>query len=672
MFNISSLFSQENVTIVKEEFKNDKKHFFKAWQNIKYSDRQYEKQTSRGYLLALDFYLEAYEYNQTNPELNYKIGICFIASIYSYRSLPYLEIAYNKKPKVATDILWHLACAYHYNYMFDEAITKYTEYGETLKSSKLKNYTEKRDKRIKECELGKIFYNDPQNVLIINLTNINSIYPDYCPVISADESVLIFTSRREDVVGGKIDKGDGQYYEDIYISYNENNEWQLPYNMGRPLNSPYHDATVGLSPDGQSMLTYRNSDIYISQLNGNNWTEPEPLPKAINSKAVENSACFSYDAQTIYFIRGKTIDPKTSNGDIYFSTLKNGKWQRAEKLPDNINTKYEEDGVFMHPDGKTLYFSSKGHNSMGGYDIFKTVHQEDGTWSDPQNLGYPINTPSDDIYFVLSADGKTGYYSSAREDALGYTDIYKISFITPKPVLLDNEDNLISSNTKPTTETSLSEAANIETVMLTIVTGKIYDENTLLPIETEIEIFDNEKNTVVLRSNSNSETGKYLISLPSGKNYGMVIKANSYLFHTENFDLPETQTFQTVTKDIRLNKIEEGSKIVLKNISFDYDKSSLRDESIPELQSVINFLNENPKVEIEISGHTDNKGSHEYNQKLSENRAKAVVDYLISKNIDKNRLKYRGASFDEPIAPNETEKGRQLNRRVEFKILKTE
>ena len=243
--------------------------------------------------------------------------------------------------------------------------------------------------------------------------------------------------------------------------------------------------------------------------------------------------------------------------------------------------------------------------------------------------------------------------------------------MTEKPVFQNSDDNLIATNTKPVKESSIEEPANIKNVKLTIITGKIYNASTLEPIEATIEVFDNENNTIVSVSTSNSNTGKYLISLPSGKNYGLLIKADGYLFHSEHFDLPETQTFRKVNKDIKLEEIIEGSKVILKNIFFDFDKSVLRKESFPELNRVVKFMNENPQINIEISGHTDNKGTHEYNVKLSEKRAKAVTDYIIKQGIKTDRIKYRGASFDEPIASNKTPEGRQLNRRVEFKIINT-
>ncbi len=436
----------------------------------------------------------------------------------------------------------------------------------------------------------------------------------------------------------------------IYISYKEGESWTSPQNIGQSLNTPYHDATVGLSPDGQQLFMYQQQNIFFSKLNGDTWTKPEALPKEINSPEVENSACISYDGNKIYFIRGKTGNPKTSNGDIYVSTKKKDSWGEPEKLSSIVNTKYEEDGVFMHPDGKTLFFSSKGHNTMGGFDIFKTIKQEDGTWSKPENIGYPINTPEDDVYFVLSASGQNGYYSSIREDGKGLMDIYQINFSPKKEIITEDTISVVKA-------------------YVTIVKGTVADGTNSKPLESIIEIYDTEKNETVMQVTSNSVSGKYLVSLPSGKNYGMEVRKEGYLFHSENFNVPKAEGYQEIIKNVQLFPIKEDAKVVLKNIFFDTNKSILRSESFSELTRLKQMLIINPLVKIEISGHTDNTGSYKHNQELSKNRAQAVVDYLVENGIDANRLSSRGASWDEPIATNDTDEGKQQNRRVEFKVV---
>ncbi|HOF08151.1 MAG TPA: OmpA family protein, partial [Bacteroidales bacterium] len=309
-----------------------------------------------------------------------------------------------------------------------------------------------------------------------------------------------------------------------------------------------------------------------------------------------------------------------------------------------------------------------GHNSMGGYDIFKSTYK-DGYWSKPENLGVPINTADDDLYFVLASSGQRAYFSSSRKGTIGDQDIFMITFIIDKPMNPSTEDNLIAYKTKPVQEIKIESTIAIETPSLTLLKGFIYDEETKKPLEAQIVLTDNEKNEELAVFTSNAQTGRYLVSLPSGKNYGIAVKKEGYLFHSENFVIPENAQYQEIQKDIYLKPIKVGQSIVLRNIFFDFDKATLRPESKTELENLIKLMNDNPNIKIEISGHTDNIGSAAYNQKLSESRAKAVVDYLIEHGIDKSRLSYMGYGFDKPIAPNDTEEGRQLNRRVEFKIV---
>ena len=266
---------------------------------------------------------------------------------------------------------------------------------------------------------------------------INSEYTDYGAVVNADESILMFTSRREKSTGGKYEHYLNEYYEDIYISYNKNGKWTKPKNICKPVNTKVHDAVTYLSPDGRKLLIYRaykkDGNIYECVLKGDKWSKPRKLGDNVNTQYQESSASLSYDEKTLYFISAR---PENNIGgrDIYMSRWneKQKKWGKAINLGPTINTKYDEETVFIHPDGKTLYFSSKGHNTMGGYDIFKSVF-ENSKWSVPENLGYPINTPDDDVSYVASANGKHAYYSSIKDDGLGKKDIYRITFIERAP-----------------------------------------------------------------------------------------------------------------------------------------------------------------------------------------------------------------------------------------------
>lgn len=646
----------------------DKKQLSEANKKIKAGDKLFAMGKGR-YIDALTLYLEANKINPNNADLNYKIGICYLFTTDKQLGLEHLTKAKKLNPQVNYEISYYLGRAYHLNHQFDSASIYYNEFKRRISPKEFADRGKELDKYIEECENGKLLLKKKTKVFIDNMGNsINTIYPDYTPVISADEEILFFTSRRPSTTGGKRDPIDNKYYEDIFMATKSGNDWQLTQ-PGNPLNSKFHDASIGLSPDGQTLYIYKGDnggDIYECVLKGDKWVKPKPLPKEINTKAHESSASLGPDGRTLYFISDR---PDGVGGRDIWVAYKNakGKWSDVRNIRE-LNTPYDEEAVFIHPDGRTLYFSSQGHNSMGGYDIFKSTYK-DGYWSKPENLGFPINTADDDLYFVLASSGQRAYFSSSREGTIGDQDIFMITFIIDKPMNPSTEDNLIAYKTKPVQEIKIESTIAIETPSLTLLKGFIYDEETKKPLEAQIVLTDNEKNEELAVFTSNEKTGRYLVSLPSGKNYGIAVKKDGYLFHSENFIIPENAQYQEIQKDIYLKPIKIGQSIVLRNIFFDFDKATLRPESKTELENLIKLLNDNPNIKIEISGHTDNIGSAAYNQKLSESRAKAVVDYLIEHGIDRSRLSYMGYGFEKPIATNDTEEGRQLNRRVEFKIV---
>jgi outer membrane protein OmpA-like peptidoglycan-associated protein/tetratricopeptide (TPR) repeat protein len=671
-FMLLSLFSSaQSVEFEKKNFPGKEKEFKDAKFNFNSGKKYYE--IGKGmYLTALDYLLKAQDFNPNNAELNYMIGTCYLNTVQKTKSIGYFEKSYSLDPSLNKDIKYKLAKAYQLNYEFDKAQKLLSEYKQSLSPNDLAAVAKEIDRMDQECDNAVILIKSPVRVFIDNLgSTVNSIYPEYSPLINADESVLFFTSRRDNTTGGKKDENDLAYFEDIYFTEKTSSGWTTPKNPPNPLNSNLHDATVGLSPDGQTLLIYKGSnggDIFECTLKGASWSNPEKLDNKINTDYHESSGTMSYDGKTLYFVSDK---PGGFGGDdIYMSQKdKKGRWGEAQNLGSIINTPYDEEGVFIHPDGKTLFFSSKGHNTMGGYDIFKSTY-ENSRWSEPVNIGYPINTPDDDVFFSISASGVHGYYSSVKPEGFGGQDIYVITFLGPeKPLINNSEDNLLASVAQPVNETVIEKPVEIKDNQVTILKGIVMDNITLEPLGAVIDITDNERNEIIASFESNSVTGKYLISLPSGKNYGIAVKSPNYLFHSENIIIPPTTSYREVEKNIKLKKLEVGSTIVLKNIFFDFDKSTLRPESIPELERLLKFLNDFPTVKIEISGHTDNKGSAAYNKTLSENRAKSVVDWLIGKGINQNRMTYKGLGFDQPIATNDTEEGRQMNRRTEFKII---
>lgn len=666
--------SAQSVEFTKDNFKDNKDGLKEAKKNIEEGDKLFAM-GSVYYRQALDFYLPANKFNPNNAQLNYKIGKCYLYSSFKLKSLPFLEKALQLDANVDPQIHYVLGKAYHLDMQWDKAITEYKKFQSTLNVKEFKDLIDETNKKIQECITGKELVKNPIRVFIDNVgPEINSSYPEYGPIITADESVMMFTSRRPGTTGGKMDEFLNEPFEDIYVSYNKDGKWSQAINIGKPINTEGHDATMGLAPDGQKLLIYidekGNGNIFECDLKGDVWSKPERMNKNVNTDYHESSASLASDGKRMFFVSNRPDG--LGDRDIYMSTMdEKGKWGKAVNLGPTINTQWGEEGIFIHPDGKTIYFSSQGHKTMGGYDIFKSVWDETTkTWSTPENLGYPVNTPDDDVFFVVSASGKHGYYASINGNGYGEKDIYMITFLGPeKPMIMNNEDNLLASLAAPVKETVIAPTVAIKEAQLTILKGVITDAMTKKPLEATIELIDNVKNEVVASFTSNSSTGRYLVSLPAGRNYGIAVKKEGYLFHSENFDIPATAAFQEVTKDVELKNVAVGSKIILKNIFFDFDKATLRPESTNELERLTKLLQDVPTLKIEISGHTDSKGADDYNKKLSDNRAKAVVNYLISKGIAADRLTSVGYGEEQPIATNDTEEGRQMNRRTEFKIL---
>lgn len=672
----------QGIEFDKDNFKSDKEGLKEAKSNLKEGNGFYE-QGEIYFKEAIPFYEKANEFNPDNALLNYKLGECYLNSIYKSKAMDHLLKAHKLQPSVNPRINFYLGQAYHLNLAFDKAITWYSKYQSTAMQNPDPRYRDDLQLRIQQCYNGKKIIKNPIRVFIDNLgENVNSKYNEYGAVISADESVIIYTSRRAGSTGGRIDPMLNEHFEDLYISTkNKDGTWAPAENMGKNVNTNDHDAVAAISADGQRIILYKGKsgygDLFESVLEGSEWSKAEDLGKNINTKTThEPSACYSPDGNAIYFVSNK--GGGLGDHDIYMSVRdKKGKWGPAQNLGATINTKYKEDGVYMHPDGKTLYFGSEGHTSMGGMDIFKSVLDvTNNMWSEPQNLGYPVNTADQDAFFVISASGKHGYYmSAAQNDNKGLRDLYMITFLGPeKQMVLNNEDNLLASVAAPVKDIVIAPKVIVKEAQLTILKGVISDYLTKDLLEAEIEIVDNAADKVIATFKSNSTTGKFLVSLPAGKNYGIAVKKDEYLFHSENFDIPNTAVFQEVEKNIALKKLSVGNKIVLRNIFFDLDKATLRPESTTELKRLVGLMTDVPTLKIELGGHTDSQGSDPHNQDLSERRAKAVVDYLTKAGVSADRLKSEG--YGETQLVNGCKNGvkctgaqHQKNRRTEFKVL---
>ncbi len=656
LFFIGSLVSTmaQNVAFDKKNFSNNKDGFKQALSDLHEGNIAYFNAV---FSQAIEPFEKAHNFNSKNAELNGKIADCYFKTGDIEKAKQFLANAFTLDSQLDGYFVYLNAEIKHSENEFDEAIKLYRSAktkGSNIKPNALSNV----DKKIKECTYAKKLIKTPANVEIINVGNsINSSNEEYVPVITADESEMFFTSRRKETEGGGRDIQIDDFFEDIYYSSKSDDEnWETATNLGKPVNSEFHDATVGLSIDGQKLFIYRDNEkgignIYVTEKKGNEWTEPTELPKPITSKYQETSASYDYTGKTIFFVSDR---PGGKGGkDIYKCTQdKEGNWGDAINLGSPINSEFDEDAIFLHPDGKTLYFSSNGNNSMGGYDIFKSTLEKE-KWTTPQNLGYPINSAGDDVAFVLTANGEHGYYTSGKTGGLGKRDIYKIVFLDE-----------IKNNSRP---------------KLTLLKGIVFDNKTRKPLSALIEIFDNDKNEMVSSYESNSATGKYMVSLPAGHDYGISVKKEGYLFYSENINIPDTAAFQEIEKNIGLDKIEKGKKVVLMNIFYDYNKASLRTSSYNELDKVVELLNKNTNMKVELAAHTDSRGGDTYNLKLSQERAQSCVDYLTSKGIDRSRLIAKGYGESQPLVKEEVinkmtteqerEAAHQQNRRSEFKIL---
>lgn len=611
------------------------------------------------YSEALPLYLTIVKADSLNQDLCFKIGVCYLNSrIYKTKSLNYLEKATmstsnfkasnGKKAKVPIIAFKYLGDIYHLVYNFDLAIATYEKFKKMLSNTKDQALIEEVNRKIVMCNIGKGLVASPVKVKIENMgPTINSAYADYGPVVSADESTIIFTSRRPESTGGKLDES-GKFYEDIYISKKIDSIWGPAVSIGSAINTDENEATVGISVDGQIILIYKDDNgdgnLYTTSLIGDEWTTLQKLNDNINTKGWEPSAFISADGNTLYF----TSNRKGGYGgrDIYTSKkLPNGEWAMAINLGPVINTPYDEDAPFIHPDGVTLYFSSNGHKTMGGFDIFSSALSSNNEWTTPLNIGYPINSTDDDIFYVVTPDNKRAYYSSFKEGGFGEKDNYMIT-------LSDYKES-----------------------PLTLLKGVITDAYGKVPQTVNINVSDNETGKIAGIYHSNTKTGEYLFILPPGKNYNITYEAEGYLFHSENIDISVLTNYYIILKAIQLEPLVVGSKVVLKNIFFDFDKATLRLISNVELGKLFKLLSNNQELVVEISGHTDSKGSEDYNTKLSEERAQSVVNYLIEKGINKNQMKAKGYGKSEPIADNYNTDGSeninnmQLNRRVELKII---
>lgn len=462
---------------------------------------------------------------------------------------------------------------------------------------------------------------------------VNSAASEYFPSLTIDEKELVFTRRVNGI------------NEDFFYSKKKYGEWDIAQPMAGDINTEQNEGAQNISQDGQWLVFtgcnrrdgFGSCDIYISYLTPQGWSEAINLGGMVNSDQWESQPCLSPDKKDLYFASRRYGG--LGGSDIYVSHLQpNGKWGEPENMGPSVNTPGDEQCPFIHADNQTLYFTSNYWPGYGDDDLFFARKGPNGAWSQPVNLGYPVNTINREGTLFITADGKTAYYSSDRSDSRGGLDIYSFELrkdIRPKKTLW--------------------------------VKGKVFDKKTGKGLPSSVELIDLFTKELVSKIQTD-ETGNYLVTLPVGKDYAFNVGRKGYLFYSDNFLLSLHSPDSTYEKNIGLQPIEVNASVVLNNIFFDVNKYDLKPESQVELDKLVQLLQENPTLKVEISGHTDNAGTAAENLVLSNNRAKAVVNYLISKGILASRLTFKGYGETKPVADNKTDEGRAQNRRTEMKV----
>ena len=697
----------------------------------------------QNYKKALSIYLVLDSIKPKTIRILYKTGICYLNLNETKNALVFLKQCIGLEEKKIPTLNYYLGRAYQLSHEMDNAIKYYKACIEDAKENNnktLQSLSEKAEKNILKCENGKLLMSKPVKLDVVNLgPEINTQYPEYAPVISADETELPFTSTRPRPQEKSVDE---LPTEDVFQSTKQSGLWTKPIPLSSAINTPGHDASIALSPDGQTLFLYRfdekgetqstaSGNLYTSTLKGKEWTIAKRLDENVNTSGWEPSASITEDGKMLFFASDK---PGGFGGtDLYYSKkLSDGSWDSPHNMGKTINTEFDDDCPFIHPDGQTLYFSSKGHINMGGFDVFVSKYTTKTTsWETPENIGYPISTAFDDIHFVISPNAKRIYFSSIREGGYGDMDIYYATIET-------------------------NETANV-----LMITGMVTDSISALPIEVSIRTRDNQKKEQEELHLSNSLTGKYTLILNNGKNYDVVFSSPKFGSHYENIDLTKESGYKEIVRNIvikqhertvtmliddgadhavnakisivnidsgeeiiltekteptgtyfvklkegnyysievskegyvfssmeinvptqeeehsdtivyklKLQPIKEGATLLLRNVYFASNETVPLISSFPELDRLVTFMKQNPATTIEISAHTDNDGNAEYNLKLSDKRAKGVINYIIGKGISPERLKSVGYGKSKPISEGSTDEEKQKNRRVELKILK--
>jgi outer membrane protein OmpA-like peptidoglycan-associated protein/tetratricopeptide (TPR) repeat protein len=527
--------------------------------------------------------------------------------------------------------------------LFDEAKTSLNIYL-NAKIRRSANYEQEAKLTLKNLDVLKALYANPVEFKPQNLgPNVNTPGGEYWPGLTLDGKYFYFTRM--------LSKNE-RYFEDFYRCEVTDSVFGPSIRLPEPVNTAGNEGTISITADGKNIFYSAKDrtderglpiglggfDIYLSSYYMGQWSKPLNIGPPINSGSWDAQPSISPDGLTLYFSSDR---PGGFGGaDIYMSTFKDGRFQAPVNLGPEINTAGEEQSPFIHYDNQTLYFSSEGHPGVGGGDIFITKKNAEGKFGAPLNIGYPINSEKDELGFIVDRLGRFGYLSSERPGGYGGLDIYRFELpasLKPEPV--------------------------------SYVSGVVFDAITLEKIESEIELTDLATGQIIIKTKSQKGSGAFFMVLKSNRNYMLTIDQTNYLFYSANFALKEHSGLEPYKLEVPLKKPATDIEVVLSNVFFDVDKFELKAESKLELDKLVFLLKKFPFMKIEIGGHTDNTGDKARNKALSQSRAKAVKDYLVSKGVDATRLSAIGYGDTKPVADNKTEEGRAKNRRTVFKVL---
>ncbi len=627
---------------------------------------------------AIRFYKKLISMDENNPDYHYNLGFCYLNTVSKRDSAinplkksieVFDNLSKRKKRKVNTDPLemkFYLARAYRVNYKFGSAIEILDE---ILKNTKNKKIIELVENEKKLCIDGKKLLKEPKKIEIKNLGPIiNTEYTEHTPVFSPDESELIFTSRKK-LFDHSKSSFDNEYDENIYISKKDTNgNWVKPVPI-QNINTEDHEATISLSYDESKLFIYKDEDegsIYYSNYQNDKWQKPIKLGSYINTKHRETHASLSYDGTTLFF----TSDRPGGYGglDIYYSKkLPNGEWGPAKNVGKAINSPKDEEAPYILPDGKTLYFSSKGKGGLGGFDIFKSTLNEFGTWTLPQNLGYPVNSIDDDVFFFPTPNQKRAYFASKKDfQNFGSSDIYLMKLPEEK------KSPLV-----------------VMTAKLTVCEGELPYADVLITDNTTDEYYI-----------ATPKDGKFVFVTKKGHNYSVQVDVEGEQVFSDTFDVsldaPDVMMYKAIrldpgvpcdnvvslTKDDLIDPKRIGpdgtiydAYVEIDNILFPLNRVGKISPN-ETLDTLVSFLNRNPEAVIEVGGYCDASGRASYNYILGQRRADAVKEYLVEKGVNPQQVEAVSYGEENPIAVNRNDdgtwnrEGLKYNRRVEFRLLK--